>query len=42
MKRWFGDLTHNIILRMVGGKPYYGASSDDCAEGERGRCKKAY
>ncbi|RDX74888.1 Cytochrome P450 82C4, partial [Mucuna pruriens] len=31
MKQWFGDLTHNIVLRMVGGKPYYGAS-DDYAE----------
>ena len=41
MKRWFADLTHNIILRMVGGKPCYGASSDDCAEGEAGRYKKA-
>ena len=22
MKQWFGDLTHNIALRMVGGKSY--------------------
>ncbi|CAJ1929815.1 unnamed protein product [Sphenostylis stenocarpa] len=41
MKQWFGDLTHNIILRMVGGKPYYGDSTDDCAEGEARRYKKA-
>ena len=39
MKQWFGDLTHNIILRMVGGKPYYGAG-DDYAEGEARRYKK--
>jgi len=41
MKRWFGDLTNNIVLRMVGGKPYYGASCDACAEGEAGRYQKA-
>ncbi|XP_061374459.1 cytochrome P450 CYP82D47-like [Gastrolobium bilobum] len=40
MKQWFGDLTHNIALRMVGGKPYYGAS-DVYAEGEARRYKKA-
>ncbi|XP_027359631.1 cytochrome P450 CYP82D47-like [Abrus precatorius] len=40
MKQWFGDLTHNIALRMVGGKPYYGAA-DDHAEGEARRYKRA-
>ncbi|KAK7307590.1 hypothetical protein VNO77_40791 [Canavalia gladiata] len=40
MKQWFGDLTHNIALRMVGGKPYYGAG-DDHAEGEAKRYKRA-
>ncbi|XP_020218116.1 cytochrome P450 CYP82D47 [Cajanus cajan] len=40
MKQWFGDLTQNILLRMVGGKPYYGASDDD-GEGEARRFKKA-
>ncbi|CAJ1929820.1 unnamed protein product [Sphenostylis stenocarpa] len=34
MKQWFGDLAHNIVLRMVKGKPYYGAS-DDYAEAKR-------
>ncbi|KAJ1415240.1 Cytochrome P450 [Sesbania bispinosa] len=40
MKQWFGDLMHNIALRMVVGKQYYGAS-DDYAEGEARRYKKA-
>ncbi|ESW28845.1 hypothetical protein PHAVU_002G022800 [Phaseolus vulgaris] len=39
MKQWFGDLTHDIVLRMVRGKPNYGAS-DDYAEGEARRYKK--
>ncbi|KAK7252861.1 hypothetical protein RIF29_37106 [Crotalaria pallida] len=40
MKQLFGDLTHNIALRMVGGKPYYG-DGEDYAEGEARRFKKA-
>ena len=36
MKQWFGDLTQNIALRMVGGKTYYGAG-----EGEARRYKEA-
>ncbi|KAK7307591.1 hypothetical protein VNO77_40792 [Canavalia gladiata] len=40
MKQWFGDLTHNIVLKMVGGKPYYGAG-DDYGQGEATRYKKA-
>ncbi|KAK7309242.1 hypothetical protein RJT34_05806 [Clitoria ternatea] len=40
MKQWFGDLTHNIALRMVGGKSYYGAG-DDHAEGEAREYKRA-
>ncbi|KHN42045.1 Cytochrome P450 82C4 [Glycine soja] len=40
MKQWFGDLTHNIVLRMVRGKPYYDGASDDYAEGEARRYKK--
>ncbi|TKY70527.1 Cytochrome P450 82A3 [Spatholobus suberectus] len=36
MKQWFGDLTHNIVLRMVRGRPY----SDDYPEGEARRYKK--
>lgn len=28
MKQWFGDLTHKITLKMVGGKSYYGAGGD--------------
>ncbi|GMI94027.1 cytochrome P450, family 82, subfamily C, polypeptide 4 [Hibiscus trionum] len=40
MKEWFGDLTHNIALRMVGGKRYFGPNAD-CDEAEARRCKKA-
>ncbi|KAL2348437.1 hypothetical protein Fmac_002437 [Flemingia macrophylla] len=40
MKNWFGDLTQDILLRMVGGKPYSGAS-DACAEGEARKYRKA-
>lgn len=28
MKQWFGELTLNIVLRMVGGKRYFGPSAD--------------
>lgn len=43
MKEWFGDWTHNIALKMVGGKPYYGHGGSDggYAEGEARRYKKA-
>lgn len=39
MKQWFGDLTHNIALRMVGGKRYFGPNAD-CEEAEARRCEK--
>ncbi|KAJ0096883.1 hypothetical protein Patl1_28808 [Pistacia atlantica] len=39
MKQWFGDLTHNIVLRMIGGKRYFGANAD-CEEDEARRCQK--
>ncbi|KAK4840635.1 hypothetical protein QYF36_014405 [Acer negundo] len=39
IKEWLGDLTHNIALRMVGGKRYLGASAD-CEEGEARSCQK--
>ncbi|KHG04233.1 Cytochrome P450 protein [Gossypium arboreum] len=39
MKQWFGDLTHNIALRMVGGKRYFGPNAD-CEEAEARRCDK--
>ncbi|MBA0618210.1 hypothetical protein Godav_027590 [Gossypium davidsonii] len=38
MKQWFGDLTHNIALRMVGGKRYFGPNAD-CEEAEARRCE---
>ncbi|RYQ80488.1 hypothetical protein Ahy_Scaffold1g106869 isoform F [Arachis hypogaea] len=37
MKQWFGDLAFNIILRMVGGRPYYGESGDGYEESEEAR-----
>ncbi|XP_015964100.1 cytochrome P450 CYP82D47 [Arachis duranensis] len=37
MKEWFGDLTHNVSLRMVGGRPYYGESGDGYEESEEAR-----
>ncbi|CAK7339460.1 unnamed protein product [Dovyalis caffra] len=39
MKQWFGELTLNISLRMVGGKRYSGASAD-CEEAEARRNQK--
>lgn len=39
IKEWFGDLSHNIALKMVGGKRYFGASAD-CEEGEARSCQK--
>lgn len=40
MKQWFGDLTHNIAIRMVGGKPYCGVG-DGYADGEARRYRRA-
>ncbi|PIA56147.1 hypothetical protein AQUCO_00700476v1 [Aquilegia coerulea] len=40
MKHWFGDLSLNVILRMIVGKRYFGAASDD-DESEARRCHKA-
>ncbi|KAF5183966.1 Cytochrome p450 [Thalictrum thalictroides] len=40
MKQWFGDLTLNVILRMIVGKRYFGAVSDN-DESESRRCQKA-
>lgn len=39
MKQWFGDLTSNIALRMVGGKRYFGVNAD-FEEEEARRCRK--
>ena len=35
MKRWFGDLTNNMVLRLVGGKSYFGAGDDSAGEATR-------
>ncbi|KAF5201476.1 Cytochrome p450 [Thalictrum thalictroides] len=40
IKQWFGDLTLNVILRMIVGKRYLGAVSDN-DESEARRCQKA-
>ncbi|XP_015890088.3 cytochrome P450 CYP82D47-like [Ziziphus jujuba] len=39
MKQWFGDLTHNIALRIVGGKRYFGVGAD-FEEEEARRCRQ--
>ncbi|XVF59525.1 hypothetical protein PTKIN_Ptkin07bG0283000 [Pterospermum kingtungense] len=39
MKQWFGDITRNIFLRMVGGRRYFGTNAD-CEETEARRCQK--
>ncbi|XWS33687.1 hypothetical protein CRYUN_Cryun22dG0104300 [Craigia yunnanensis] len=39
MKQWFGDLTQNIALRMVGGTRCFGPKAD-CDEAEARRCQK--
>ncbi|KAK4260044.1 hypothetical protein QN277_003217 [Acacia crassicarpa] len=38
MKQWFGNLCFNVLLRMVAGKRYFGASSED--DGEAQYCQK--
>lgn len=40
MKQWFGDLTLNVALKMVGGKPYYEGCDNGSAEGEARKYKK--
>ncbi|KAF9600568.1 hypothetical protein IFM89_010054 [Coptis chinensis] len=39
MKQWFGDLTLNVILRMIAGKRYSGSMSS-CDETEARTCQK--
>ncbi|KAK3015138.1 hypothetical protein RJ639_006288 [Escallonia herrerae] len=39
MKQWFGDLTLNVILRMIAGKRYFGATVAG-NEAEARRCQK--
>lgn len=40
MKKWFGDLNLNVILRMIAGKRYFGARAES-DEIEVRRCRKA-
>ncbi|KAF8022914.1 hypothetical protein BT93_F0431 [Corymbia citriodora subsp. variegata] len=41
MKKWFRDLSLNVILRMVAGKRYSISGATDGDEGKAGRCQKA-
>lgn len=41
MKRWFGDLTLNVIIRMIAGKRYFGGAIDVSEEKEARQCQKA-
>ena len=41
MKQWFGDLTLNVILRMVAGKRYFGAG-DGSENEEAQRCRRVF
>lgn len=42
MKQWFGDLTLNVVLRMVVGKRYHGSTTVSARdEKEARRCQKA-
>ena len=36
MKEWFGDLTLNVAIRLVGGKRYFGTNADVDEESARG------
>ncbi|XP_038704589.1 cytochrome P450 CYP82D47-like [Tripterygium wilfordii] len=40
MKRWFGDINLNVVFRMVVGKRYVGATTEEESE-ENERCRKA-
>ncbi|KAM3289554.1 hypothetical protein P3S67_017842 [Capsicum chacoense] len=40
LKRWFEDLTLNVIVRMVDGKRYFGVGAT-CNNDEARRCQKA-
>ncbi|KAM7514175.1 hypothetical protein LguiA_003758 [Lonicera macranthoides] len=40
MKQWFGDLTLNVVVRMVAGKRYFGDNTDPNEEKEARKCQK--
>jgi hypothetical protein len=40
LNRWLDELTLNVVVRMVAGKRYFGASAT-CDDGEARRCQKA-
>lgn len=40
MKQWFGDLTLNVVLRMVAGKRYFGDNTDPNEVKEARKCQK--
>lgn len=41
MKHWLEELTLNVVVRMVGGKRYFGTSAAECDEEEARLCQKA-
>nr|POE95705.1 cytochrome p450 82a3 [Quercus suber] len=41
LKQWFGDMSLNVILRMIAGKRYFGVNHDDVHEKEARCCQKA-
>ncbi|KAL6215942.1 hypothetical protein ACLB2K_015368 [Fragaria x ananassa] len=41
MKYWSEELTLNVVVRMVGGKRYFGTSAAECDEEEARLCQKA-
>ncbi|KAL6216081.1 hypothetical protein ACLB2K_009308 [Fragaria x ananassa] len=42
MKQWFGDLTLNVVLRMIAGKRYFNVADGNLSdEKEARRCQKA-
>ncbi|XP_023894904.1 cytochrome P450 CYP82D47 [Quercus suber] len=41
LKQWFGDLSLNVILRMIAGKRYFGVNHDVVQEREARCCQKA-
>jgi hypothetical protein len=41
LNRWLDELTLNVVVRMVAGKRYFGASAACSDDGEARRCQKA-
>jgi len=41
LKQWFGDMSLNVMLRMIAGKRYFGVNHDVVHEKEARCCQKA-